>query len=106
MALECAGAAASVRSCLDAVRPLGHYTQVGHFGKEITAPLDRIAFKQIQVRGSVGYTVATWKRMLTILEQGHVRLGDLITHKLPLEEWQKGCAACEDKSALKVLLHA
>jgi threonine dehydrogenase-like Zn-dependent dehydrogenase len=43
--------------------------------------------------------------MLKILEQGKIRLGDLITHKLPLDEWQAGFAACEDKSALKVLLH-
>jgi len=102
--LECAGAASSVRSCLDAIRPLGHYTQVGHFGKEVTAPLDHIAFKQIRIAGSVGYTVATWMRMLNILEQGKIRLGDVITHKLALDDWQKGFAACEDKSALKVLL--
>ena len=44
-------------------------------------------------------------RMLKILEQGKIRLGDLITHKLPLDEWKEGFAACEDKSALKVLLH-
>jgi threonine dehydrogenase-like Zn-dependent dehydrogenase len=43
--------------------------------------------------------------MLRILEQGRISLGDLITHKLPLDEWQKGFAACADKVALKVLLH-
>jgi L-iditol 2-dehydrogenase len=102
--MECAGVGASVGACLDAVRPLGHYTQVGHFGKDITAPWDRIAFKQIRITGSVGYTAATWVRMLKILEQGQVRLGDLITHKLPIEEWRRGFDACEDKSALKVLL--
>jgi L-iditol 2-dehydrogenase len=105
VAFECAGAAASVKNCLSAVRPLGHYTQVGHFGKEVLMPLDCTAFKQIRVTGSVGYTVQTWVRMLRILEQGRIRLGDLITHKLPLDEWQKGFAACADKVALKVLLH-
>jgi len=102
--LECAGAAASVKGCLEAIRPLGHYTQVGHFGKDVTVPLDHLAFKQIRVAGSVGYTVATWMRMLKILEQGKVRLGDLITHKLALDDWKTGFAACEGKSALKVLL--
>ncbi len=103
--MECAGAAASVRSCLETVRPLGHYTQVGHFGREVTVPWDPIAFKQIRMAGSVGYTVATWVRMLRILAQGKVRLGDIITHRMSIDEWQKGFAACEDKSALKVLLH-
>ena len=105
VAFECAGAAPSVKNCLNVVRPLGHYTQVGHFGKQVSAPLDCIAFKQIRVAGSVGYTVETWMRMLKILEQGKIRIGDLITHKLPLDEWQKGFAACESKLALKVLLH-
>jgi L-iditol 2-dehydrogenase len=105
VAFECAGAAASVRNCLNVVRPLGHYTQVGHFGTEVLMPLDCTAFKQIRMAGSVGYTVETWRRMLKILEQGRIRLGDLITHKLPLDEWQQGFAACEEKIALKVLLH-
>jgi L-iditol 2-dehydrogenase len=105
VAFECAGAAASVKNCFNALRPLGHFTQVGHFGKEISTPFDSTAFKQIHVTGSVGYTVETWMRMLKILERGKIRLGDLISHKLPLEEWQKGFAACEDRSALKVLLH-
>lgn len=104
LAFECAGAGASVRNCLDAVRPLGHYTQVGHFGKDVTAPLDHIAFKQIKVVGSVGYTAETWSRMLRILGEGKIKLGDVITHKLPLDDWENGFGACEDKSALKVVL--
>jgi L-iditol 2-dehydrogenase len=105
VALECAGAAPSVQNCLEAVRPLGHFTQVGHFGKVVSVSLDPIAFKQLHIAGSVGYTVGTWLRMLKILEQGRIRLGDVITHKLALDDWQKGFALCEDKSALKVLLH-
>ena len=104
VAMECAGAAASVRNCLAAVRPLGRYTQVGHFGKGSTVSLDPIAFKQLRVTGSVGYTAETWLRMLRILEQGAVQLGDVITHRLPLDRWKEGFDACEDKSALKVLL--
>ncbi|MBI4661413.1 MAG: alcohol dehydrogenase catalytic domain-containing protein [Verrucomicrobia bacterium] len=104
VAFECAGAAASVANALNSVRPLGRYTQVGHFGKEITIPFDRVAFRQIRVAGSVGYTADSWHRALRILGDGRVKLGDLITHKLPLDDWQKGFAACEDKSALKVLL--
>ena len=68
------------------------------------APLDHIAFKQIHIAGSVGYTVATWVRMLKILEQGKLRLGDVVTHKMKLDDWRAGFAACEAKSALKVPL--
>jgi L-iditol 2-dehydrogenase len=104
VALECAGVASSVKNCLNAVRPLGHYTQVGHFGTETPIPWDLIAFKQIQIAGSVGYTVETWTRMMNILTQNRIQLNDLITHKLPLAEWQQGFAATESKAAVKVIL--
>lgn len=103
--LECAGAGPSVRNCLQIARPLGHYTQVGHFGSEITIPFDQVAFKQLRVTGSVGYTAETWIRTLQILEQRQITVCDLITHKLPLDRWQEGFKACENRSAMKVLLH-
>ena len=77
---------------------------MGHFGGNIELNFDRVAFKQLRVNGSVGYTAATWTRMLKILASGEVRLGDMISHRLPLEKWAAGFTACEDKSALKVLL--
>ncbi len=105
IAVECSGAAASVRNCLQILRPLGHYTQVGHFGRETTIPFDHVAFKQLRMTGSVGYTAATWVRTLQILEQKKIRVDDLITHKLPLDRWHEGFEACENRSAMKVLIH-
>ncbi len=104
LVFECAGAAASARTCFAVARPLGSFTQVGHFGGNVDLNFDAVAFKQLRVNGSVGYTAATWTRMLKILAAGEVRLGDLISHRLPLEKWAAGFAACEEKSALKVLL--
>jgi len=40
VALGCAGHPDSVRGCLDALRPMGHYTQVAICGREITFPID------------------------------------------------------------------
>jgi threonine dehydrogenase-like Zn-dependent dehydrogenase len=39
-----------------------------------------------------------------MLEAGDVKLGDMISHQLPMAQWSEGFKACEDKSALKVLL--
>lgn len=105
VALECAGAAASAANCLNSVRPLGRYTQVGHFGRDITVPFDRVAFRQLRLSGSVGYTVDSWRRALRILDEGSVRLRDLITHRFPLAQWRQGFDCCETKTGLKVLLH-
>lgn len=103
VAFEVAGAAASARACLDALRPLGSYTQVGHFGRDITVPFDRIGFRQLRVAGSVGYTVATWARTMRLLAEG-LKPARIVTHRLPLADWQRAFDLFERKEAVKVLL--
>ena len=104
IAFEAAGAEASVRNCLDSLRPLGHYVQVGHFGKDLTVPWDHIAFRQLRIDGSVGYTRETWLQTMRILEQGRLKVSDTITHELPLGDWQTGFELMEKKQAVKILL--
>jgi L-iditol 2-dehydrogenase len=105
VALECAGHPASVRGCLDALRPMGRYTQVAICGREIQFPIDRIFYKQLTVRGSICYTACTWERMIEIYRQGRVRLHDLVSVKLPIAEWRTAFDLCADRKALKVLMH-
>lgn len=105
LAIECAGAEGSVQNCLKALRPLGHYVQVGHFGKDLRVPWDFVAFKQLRINGSVGYTRETWSQTIRILEQGNLKVHDVITHELSLSDWRKGFDLSEKKKAVKVLLY-
>jgi L-iditol 2-dehydrogenase len=70
----------------------------------ISLKFDLIFYKQLRVAGSVAYSVTTWERLQKILEQGAVRLDDLITHKRPLEHWRDAFDLCLNKQAIKVLL--
>ena len=106
LAFECAGAEASARACLEALRPLGTYVQVGIFGRDVTVPLDATIYKQLAFKGTVGYTVKTWERTMRILEQGRVRLDDLISHRMPLEQWKDAFDLCTSGEGLKVLIDA
>lgn len=103
VAFEVSGAAPSAKACLDALRPFGQYTQVGHFGREITVPFDRIGFRQLRVTGSVGYTAATWTRTMQLLAQG-LKPTRIVTHRFPLDRWREGFDLFEKKEAVKVLL--
>ena len=103
VAFEVAGVSASAAAGLRALRPLGQYVQVGHFGRDIAVPFDLVAFKELTVRGSVGYTEATWRRTLALLAQG-LRPSRIVTHRLPLTQWQEAFAAFAEKRAAKVLL--
>jgi L-iditol 2-dehydrogenase len=103
VAFEVAGAEGSVCNCLNALRPLGQYVQVGHFGRHLTVPWDNIAFRQIRIDGSVGYTRDTWTQTMKILAQGF-DVTDTITHDMPLADWKAGFDLMEQKQAVKILL--
>jgi L-iditol 2-dehydrogenase len=105
VALECAGHPASVRGCLDSLRPMGRYTQVAICGREIQFPIDRIFYKQLTLCGSICYTARTWERMMQIYQGGRIRLNDLISVKLPITEWRTAFDLCADRKAIKVLMH-
>jgi L-iditol 2-dehydrogenase len=105
VAFECSGHSDSVRGCLESLRPMGRYTQVGICGRDIQFPMDQVFYKQLTVRGSITYTAATWSRMMNIFAQGKVRLDDLVSKTLPITEWPSAFGMVEDRSALKVLLY-
>jgi L-iditol 2-dehydrogenase len=104
IAIEAAGSAASLRNCLEAVRPMGRITQAGIFGQEIRIPLDRLFHKQLELRGSVGYTPRTWDRVMSLYAQEKVRLCDLVSDVLPLSKWEQAFDLCASKRGLKVLI--
>jgi L-iditol 2-dehydrogenase len=105
VALECAGHPNSVRGCLEALKPLGRYTQVAICGRDIEFPMDQIFYKQLTVSGSMCYTANTWDRMMKIYAQGKLRLDDLISVKLPISDWRTAFGLCMDRKALKVLMY-
>jgi L-iditol 2-dehydrogenase len=105
VAFECAGHVSSVRGCLESLRPMGHYTQVGICGRDIDFPIDQVFYKQLTMRGSICYTARTWDRMMKIYDQGRVRLSDLVSTKLPISDWRTAFELCADRKALKVLLY-
>ncbi len=105
VAFECAGHPDSVRACLDALRPMGRYTQVAICGREITFPIDRIFYKQLTVRGSITYTARTWQRMMDVYAEGRVRLRDLVSVKLPISDWRQAFSLCAERKVLKVLMY-
>lgn len=105
IAFECAGHPNSVRGCIEALRPLGRYTQVGICGREVPFPMDQIFYKQLTVQGSICYTARTWDRMMSILAQGRIRLNDLLSLTLPLSEWRTAFDLFIRREALKVLMY-
>lgn len=103
--LECAGANASVKQCLEVVKKMGRYTQVGIFGATLEIDLDQVVLKQLRLQGSMCHTWETWERTLGFLAQDLIDLKPLISKKLPLSRWEEGFRSVIAKEGAKVLLY-
>lgn len=102
--LECAGAPAAARLGLTATRRGGKYTQIGLFTDPFLLDFNLIAYKELVVTGSLGQRWTSWRQALKLLERGQVDLKCLVSHILPLAQWQEAFSLIEKKEGLKIVL--
>jgi len=105
VAFECAGHPASVRGCLESLRPMGRHIQVAICGRDITFEIDRVFYKQLTIAGTVCYTARTWARMFEMFAEGRVALEDLVSHTLPITDWRTAFDLVSTRQSLKVLMY-
>jgi L-iditol 2-dehydrogenase len=104
VAVECAGAEASAKSCLEVLRGRGRYHQLGLYGREINVNLDHFVFKEIYISTSYATTFSSFKRALRLMDLGKVDMKPLVSAVYPLEDWEKAFTMFENKEGFKILL--
>lgn len=102
--LECAGAPAAARLGLEATRRGGRYTQIGLFSGPFELAFDRIAYKELHVTGALGQRWTSWRRALALMGQGKVETRVLVSHVLPLSQWEDAFRLVEEREGLKIVL--
>lgn len=103
-AFECAGDAGSLQQCIGSLRKMGTCVMLGLHGRPMTIDPDVIVYKQLVIHGSISHNWTTWDRTMAILAEERVNLRPLITHRLPLADWQEGFRMVEERIGLKVIL--
>ncbi len=108
--LEMSGAAPAISSGLAALRPGGQAALLGVPGKPIQIDwANLVVFKGVTIQAIYGRKIwDTWHRMRALLVTGAVDLSPLITHRLPLEEFETGFALMRSRDEVvgKVMLRA
>lgn len=104
LAVECAGASASLKTCLDQARRGGTLVQVGIYAAPLEVDFSRIVMHELQVFGVYGHVWETWEKSLALMQSGRVDVRPLVTHKLPMARWTEGLEAIRRGDAIKVLL--
>lgn len=104
--LEMSGHPSAIRQGLKALRNGGHAALLGIPSQPLEIDLaEEIIFKGITVQGVVGRLMyETWYRTQALLISGAVDVSPIITHRLPLEDFEKGMELMRAGQCGKVVL--
>lgn len=101
--LECSGNAAGAATAVAAVRRAGRYVGIGIFGRRIEVDLDQLLYKELVMTSGFASTPESWRRALTLMDNGSVRLDQLVTRVASLTEWRDVFGDLQKGIGLKVL---
>jgi len=104
--VECSGSGGGAASALAAARRGGRYVQVGVFGRDVTIDFNAVLLKELTVTSGFASTPASWRRAMSLLSDGHVRLEPLVSSVLPLRQWRTAFDDLRAGRGLKIALSA
>ncbi len=102
--LEMSGNAHAFRSMLDAMVNGGRISLLGIFGEDAAIDWGKVIFKGLFLKGIYGREMfETWYKMTAMIQSG-LDISGVITHRFPIEEYQKGFEAMNSGKSGKVVL--
>jgi L-iditol 2-dehydrogenase len=106
MVIEAAGSSEAIKLAFDLVRRHGKICALGINGKEATdVPWDKAIFKAVQLTFCFSSSWQSWETVLQLMAKDMLKLDDIITHRLPLEQWREAFEALENREAIKAILN-
>jgi len=102
--MDCAGAPVVLKQSIDLLRNGGKIVKIGYSKNPVDFSLDWLALKGLTLIGHMGYDSASWRSCIALLEAGRVDMDAIISHHMPLSEWQKGFEMVKNRQATKVVL--
>jgi L-iditol 2-dehydrogenase len=105
MLIETSGSAKAIAQAFEMVRRVGRICALGISGRqELPIPYDRGIFKALSYDFCFSSSWTSWERAIGLIAQGYLPAQKLITHKLPLKDWERAFHLLENLQAVKVIL--
>ena len=102
--VDAAGFSPTLKLSLDVVRPGGQINKIGWGPGPVGFSLDQLISKAAALQGTFSHNWDVWEKCLVLMGERTVDLTDIVTHELPLDQWQKGFDLMETKEGLKIVL--
>jgi L-iditol 2-dehydrogenase len=105
VALECAGVPEAVQWCLGLLRRGGRCAAVGIPVRGVEVAMQRLVLDELELAG-VRASAGEMRRVMPLVEQGRIRVREMVTHRFPLARYEEAMATFNDRSsgALKILV--
>ncbi len=104
--VECSGAPPAIVSAVDLIRKKGKICAIGLTGgRNVDFPWEKAAFKVADIYFCLSTSYTSWNRAINLVESGLLPAQEVITHRMPLSEWEKAFEEIEAQRALKVILY-
>ena len=104
LVVDCAGFSPTLKLSIDVVRPCGQINKIGWGPGPVGFSLDQLISKTVTLQGTFSHNWDVWEKCLVLMREKTVDLNEIITHELPLDQWQKGFDLIESKEGLKIVL--
>ena len=103
--LECAGAPEAVQWALAMLRRGGRCAAVGIPTVGVEVAMQRIVLDELELVGSRA-SAGEMRRVMPLVEQGRIRVRDVLTHRFPLAEYDRALATFNDRNsgAIKIVI--
>lgn len=103
-ALDCSGAVAAERLCLDATRRKGKVAYVGECGQDLAIRISPDLIRTgITILGSWHYNLNLYPRLMQVIEESPI-IDLQISHVLPMSDVQRAFELCASHETGKVIL--
>ena len=95
LSIDALGSQATLTAAVAGLRRRGRHVQVGLLPSPVTVPMDRVVAWELEILGSHGMPAHGYGELLTLVESGALRPGDLVTGELPLTAAPAALAALD-----------
>lgn len=103
--VECSGSPKAVPVTVDLVRKMGKICVIGLTGNQkVELDWDKFSFKVVELIFNLSTRYTSWDRTISLIHSGLVPAEKLITHREPLENWERVFDDIENLKALKGIL--
>jgi L-iditol 2-dehydrogenase len=103
--LECAGAPTTVRWGVDMLRRGGRCAVVGIPTEDAAIPVQKLVLDELELVGSRA-SAGEMRRVMPLVEQGRIRVREVMTHRFALAEYATALATFNDpgSGAIKIIV--